>query len=82
MIRVRQDTSVEELIGYVLWCYWDEGFEPGLDEPSGLGSGGEERKVRLSASGLCLRIVEDEGDVDEDFPGGLFLFDLKWYRFG
>ena len=22
VIRVRQDTSVEELIGYVLWCYW------------------------------------------------------------
>jgi len=26
--------------------------------------------------------MEDEGDVDDDFPGEFFLFDLKWYRFG
>ena len=79
VIRVRQDSSVEEVIGYALWCYWDEGCEPGLDEGLLVGkkTDEEERKVRMSASGWCLRIVEDEGDVDDDFPGELMCSSLE-----
>jgi len=42
----------------------------------------EERKVRLSASGWRLRIVEDEGDVDEDLPVlGRTSSISRWYKY-
>lgn len=69
-LRVRKDATVEEVIGFRLWAYWDEGCEPRLDD--GLdGDDDPRRAVRLSAVGWCLRIVEDDGEVDEDFPGAL-----------
>jgi hypothetical protein len=67
-LKVRKDASAEEVIGFGLWSYWDNGCEPKLDE----GLGGEDdpkREVRLGAIGWNLRIVEDDGEVDEDFPG-------------
>jgi hypothetical protein len=67
-MRVRKDASVEEVVGFGLWTYWDRGIEPKLDE----GLGGEEdprRETVLSAVGWNLRIAEDDGEVDEDFPG-------------
>lgn len=62
---------MEEVIGHALWCYWEDKAEPSLDEGLPNTGDGQERKVRLSSAGWCLRIVEDdtEGEVDEDYPG-------------
>jgi hypothetical protein len=43
-----------------LWKYWEEGREPLLST--------EESDVRWSTIGWGLRMVEDDGEVDEDFP--------------
>jgi hypothetical protein len=68
-ITVRKDVTVEEVIGWALAKYWDEGLKPRLDD--GLEQEGKEleRQIRLSTVGWALRIVEDDGEVDEDFPG-------------
>jgi hypothetical protein len=60
-VKVRKDASVEEVIGFGLWKYWEEGREPKLREDEG--------EEKLSAVGWGLRMVEDDGEVDEDFPG-------------
>lgn len=55
-ITVKRDAKVEEVIGYTLYEYINEGREPPLSE------------------NLCdvvywnLRIVEDDGAIDDDFP--------------
>ncbi|KAI0777511.1 stress-activated map kinase interacting protein 1-domain-containing protein [Trametes elegans] len=66
-LNVRKDATVEEVLGYALWTYWEEGWLPKLDE--GL-SGEEDPKwaIRCSAAGWILRIAEEDGEVDEDFP--------------
>lgn len=63
-LNVRKDATMEEVLGFALWSYWEEGWEPRLDE----GGGDEDR---LSAVGWVLRIAEDDGEVDEDFPRAL-----------
>ncbi|EPQ53477.1 SIN1-domain-containing protein [Gloeophyllum trabeum ATCC 11539] len=66
-LNVRKDATVEEVVGFALWSYWEEGWLPRLDE----GLGGEDdpkREVKLSAIGWILRIAEEDGEVDEDFP--------------
>lgn len=69
-LNVRKDASVEEVVGFALWTYWEEEWEPKLDE--GLEGEGEEverkRRQRLSAVGWVLRIAEDDGEPDDDFP--------------
>lgn len=69
-LNVRKDASVEEVVGYALWNYWEEEWEPKLDE--GLDGDGEEaerkRRQKLSALGWVLRIAEDDGEPDDDFP--------------
>ena len=67
-LNVRKDASIEELIGFSLWSYWEEGWEPKLDE--GLENADEaKRKIRFSAAGWVLRIAEEDGEIDEDWPG-------------
>ena len=66
-LKVRSDATVEEVIGFALWTYWEEGLEPKLDEVSGPVDEAR-RKDRVSAIGWSLRITED-GEVDDDFPG-------------
>ncbi|KAF8880010.1 stress-activated map kinase interacting protein 1-domain-containing protein [Infundibulicybe gibba] len=65
-LNVRRDATVEEVIGFSLWTYWEEGWLPRLDD--GL-SGEDDPKwaTKLSAIGWILRIAED-GEVDDDFP--------------
>nr|ODN93712.1 hypothetical protein L204_04896 [Cryptococcus depauperatus CBS 7855] len=58
--KVRKDATVEEVLGYGLWRYWDERREPKLED--------EENEIKWSTVGWGLRIVEDDGEVDEDFP--------------
>jgi target of rapamycin complex 2 subunit MAPKAP1 len=64
-LKVRKDATVEETIGFSLWSYWEESWQPKLDE----GLSDEQKKTKLSAVGWVLRIAEDDGEVDEDFPG-------------
>jgi hypothetical protein len=54
-VTVRKDATVEEVTGHGLFRYWEEGREPRLEDQSGTVNWG-------------LRIVEDDGEVDEDFP--------------
>lgn len=66
-LNVRKDATVEEVVGFALWNYWEEGWLPKLDE--GLGGDEDPKKaIRLSAVGWILRIAEDDGEVDDDFP--------------
>ncbi|WVQ69357.1 uncharacterized protein L199_007574 [Kwoniella botswanensis] len=58
--KVRKDATVEEVTGFGLYKYWEDGRLPLLSE--------EENEVKWSAVGWGLRIVEDDGEVDEDFP--------------
>ncbi|KAI0077620.1 hypothetical protein K474DRAFT_1643093 [Panus rudis PR-1116 ss-1] len=66
-LNVRKDATVEEVLGFALFTYWEEGWLPKLDE----GLSGEDDPnwaVRCSALGWILRIAEEDGEVDEDFP--------------
>ncbi|KAI0341512.1 hypothetical protein BDW22DRAFT_1377629 [Trametopsis cervina] len=66
-LHVRKDATIEEVLGFALWTYWEEGWQPRIDE--GL-SGEDDSKwaTTCSALGWILRIAEDDGEVDEDFP--------------
>lgn len=59
-LNVRKDATMEELIGYSLYCYVDEGWSPSPEENG-------HPDVRLTTVGWVLRIVED-GEVDDDYP--------------
>jgi hypothetical protein len=59
---VRKDIAVEEVIGVALWRYTEEGCQPTLEVSDEDEEG--DRTTRWN-----LRIVEDDGEVDEDFPG-------------
>ncbi|KAH0833267.1 stress-activated map kinase interacting protein 1-domain-containing protein [Lanmaoa asiatica] len=61
-LDVRRDATVEEVIGFSLWSYWEEGWLPKLNE------GVSENDPLLSGIGWIMRIAEDDGEVDEDFP--------------
>lgn len=66
-LNVRKDASMEEVLGFALWSYWEEGWLPKIDE----GLNGEEDPKwanMCSALGWIMRIAEDDGEVDEDFP--------------
>ncbi|CAG8450719.1 1502_t:CDS:2, partial [Scutellospora calospora] len=55
-IIVKRDANVEEVIGYTLYQYWDEKREPLLE------------KRLCNVFQWNMRIVEDDGEIDEDFP--------------
>jgi hypothetical protein len=66
-LNVRKDASIEEVLGHALYKYWEEGWLPKIDE----GLEGEEDpkwSTVCSAIGWILRIAEEDGEVDEDFP--------------
>ena len=52
---------MEEVVGFSMWSYWEEGWLPKLDEDN------PKWATRLSAAGWMLGIVED-GGVYDDFP--------------
>ncbi|CAG8551389.1 7299_t:CDS:2, partial [Funneliformis caledonium] len=56
VVVVKRDASVEEVIGYTLYQYWDEKREPTL-----------ESKL-CDVLQWTMRIVEDDGEIDYDFP--------------
>ncbi|KAI0287104.1 stress-activated map kinase interacting protein 1-domain-containing protein [Russula brevipes] len=61
-LAVRKDATVEEVLGFALWSYWEAGWLPRLDEDPAV------PEERLSAVGWVIKIAEDDGEVDEDFP--------------
>lgn len=65
-LNVRRDSTIEEVLGFALWTYWEEGWLPTLSEGVT-----DERDPKLSAVGWILRLAEDDGEVDDDFPGKL-----------
>lgn len=70
-LNVRRDATVEEVIGFALWSYWEEGWLPKLDE--GLTESDPKWETKLSAVGWILRMAEDDGEVDDDYP--------RWFPF-
>ncbi|KIK93169.1 hypothetical protein PAXRUDRAFT_829224 [Paxillus rubicundulus Ve08.2h10] len=62
ILNVRRDATVEEVIGFSLWSFWEEGWLPKLNE------GVDESDPKLCGMGWIMRIAEDDGEVDEDFP--------------
>ncbi|KAJ7606584.1 stress-activated map kinase interacting protein 1-domain-containing protein [Mycena polygramma] len=66
-LNVRKVATAEEVIGFALWSYREEGWLPKLDE--GMENAEEEKlATRLSAVGWILRIAEEDGEVNDDFP--------------
>lgn len=66
-LSVRKDATIEEVLGHALYRYWEEGWLPKIDE--GL-EGEEDPKwcTVCSAVGWILRVAEEDGEVDEDYP--------------
>jgi hypothetical protein len=66
-LNVKKDATVEEVIGFALWTYWEEKWLPRFDE----GLSGEhdpEWEETMSTVRWVLRIAEMDGEVDDDFP--------------
>ena len=66
-LNVKKDATVEEVIGFALWTYWEEKWLPRFDE----GMSGEhdpEWEEAMSTVRWVLRIAEMDGEVDDDFP--------------
>jgi target of rapamycin complex 2 subunit MAPKAP1 len=61
-LNVRRDATIEEVIGFALWSYWEESWLPRLDEDPNT------PEDKLCAVGWVLKIAEEDGEVDEDFP--------------
>lgn len=61
VVTVRNDATVEEVTGHGLYRFWEEGREPGVGREG-------PNDVSQTTIGWGLRIVEDDGEVDEDFP--------------
>jgi hypothetical protein len=55
-VVVRQDATVAETIGFSLYRYWEENRKPAL------------KREECDANVWTLRIMEDVGVVDDDFP--------------
>lgn len=66
VVRIRQDISVEEVIGSSLWEYWEQGREPSLDRDL-KDWDGESLTGLLDPARWNLMIAEDDGEVDDDF---------------
>ncbi|KAJ3560691.1 hypothetical protein NP233_g10672 [Leucocoprinus birnbaumii] len=66
-LTISRDATVEEVIGFALWTFWEEGWLPKLDE--GLSGPSDPKwEDRISACGWIMRLAEDDGEVDDDFP--------------
>ncbi len=61
-IIVKKDAKVEDVIGYALYEYVNEERLPPLED--------------TMCDVVCwnMRIVEDDGKIDDDFPGIFILF--------
>lgn len=64
-ISMRPDVCIEEVVGFALWSYVEEAKEPKLEELEGVPP---ETVKEGDTVPWSLRLVEDDGEVDEDFP--------------
>lgn len=64
-LKVRKDATVEEVLGFGLWSYWEAGWLPRLDDEDTNSNTSEEK---FCAVGWVMKIAEEDGEVDEDFP--------------
>lgn len=76
-LQVKKDLTVEEVIGAGLWAYWEEEKEPALI----IGEDGK-GEIEDETSRWNLRIVEDDGEVDDDFPGEYNFFPSEFRNSG
>jgi hypothetical protein len=53
-VTVRPEATVEEVIGYVLYVYTEQAWQP---------------PAVPAVRAYALRMVEDDGEIDDDFPG-------------
>jgi hypothetical protein len=65
-ISIKRDATVEESIGYSLYQYAEERRMPILAE----------LKMANKISAWNMRICEDDGTIDEDFPGTCHIFQI------
>jgi hypothetical protein len=77
-LSVRKDATVEEVLGFGLWSYWEAGWSPRLDDEDTNSNNSEEK---LSAVGWVMKIAEDDGEVDEDFPRKSSRFPAFFFSF-
>lgn len=76
-LSLRADLSVEEVLGCALHKYWSEEIKPSLfpDSAGENDEGWEEKegqdKRRIQVTNWVLRIADEDedGEVDDDFPG-------------
>jgi hypothetical protein len=59
-ICVKKEATVEDVVGYVLYQYIDQKRQPSLEG-------------KLSIVFWNMRIVEDDGEIDEDLPGKIII---------
>lgn len=76
-ITVRKDVTVEEVIGWALFKYCESGRKPEVYAGHEKGPNKDVNPaIWRTTAGWALRIVEDDGEVDEDFPGKRVLSSL------
>ncbi|KAM0786837.1 hypothetical protein ACM66B_002265 [Microbotryomycetes sp. NB124-2] len=75
LLSVKRDLIVEEVIGAGLFTYWEDGRKPAIEVDEQGEDGDETTKWNL-------RIVEDDGEVDEDFPALDRLRSISAFSFG
>lgn len=63
-VQIRKDSTCEEVIGFGLYLFVEQREK---DIKDMLGSSND--NVKWTPEGWNLRIVEEDGEVDEDFPG-------------
>ncbi|KAK4057465.1 Component of a membrane-bound complex containing the Tor2p kinase [Microbotryomycetes sp. JL221] len=75
VVSVKRDVIVEEVIGAGLYSYWEDGRQPAI-------SVDEDGDDVEETTKWNLRIVEDDGEVDEDFPALDRLRTISAFSFG
>lgn len=69
-LTVRKEVTVEEVIGWALYKYCESERKPAVHEGHDKGPNKDVNPaIWRTTAGWALRIVEDDGEVDEDFPG-------------
>ncbi|CAO1621588.1 unnamed protein product [Jaminaea pallidilutea] len=66
-LDVRKDATMEELIGYSLFCYVEANRQPSIEQTLSSATAADPAIDAATTIPWALRIVED-GEVDDDYP--------------